>query len=65
MTLHDPNLIRWLGLPEDDIFGGSALAIPGWINSAAQVALFIVLTLRLITSLLRDLHPQPARMEAT
>jgi Gpi18-like mannosyltransferase len=64
MALHDPNLIRWLGLPEDDIFGGSTLAIPRWINSAAQVALFILLTLWLIASLRRDLHTQPARVVA-
>lgn len=57
MSLHDPNLFRWGGYPETEIYGGPALAFPRWLNAAAQTLLFIVFTwwLRLIT--LRGLRP--------
>jgi Gpi18-like mannosyltransferase len=64
MALHDPALIGWLGYPNDEIFGGPALAIPRWLNAAAQVSLFIAFTLRMIKPLLRDLHPQAAQIAA-
>jgi hypothetical protein len=51
MTLHDPALLTWAGY--DDVLGGSALAIPRWLNSATQLLLFGALTWRLISHLLR------------
>jgi dolichyl-phosphate-mannose-protein mannosyltransferase len=65
MALHDPNLIGWLGYPEDAIFGGPELAIPRWLNAAAQLALFIAFTLRLIKPFLRESHQHAAPIEAT
>src|SRR2546430_3521949 len=62
MALHDPALIGWLGYPKEEIFGGPALAIPRWLNAAAQVSFFITLTLRLIRLLLCDLIPESAKI---
>lgn len=58
MALHDPTLLMWLGYASDDVTAGSALALPRWLNAAAQTAFFIAFTLRLIRSLLRGFRPR-------
>lgn len=51
MTLHDPKLFAWLGYPVNEIYGGPALAVPRWLNSAAQTSLFCALTIKLMVAL--------------
>ena len=46
MTLHDPRLFALLGYPITEIYGGTALAVPRWLNSAIQTGLFAGLTIR-------------------
>lgn len=53
MTLHDPRLFAWLGYPMNEIYGGPALAAVRWVNAAVQTILFVTLTVRLVTPLLR------------
>jgi Gpi18-like mannosyltransferase len=54
MTLHDPKLFARLGYPSTEIYGGSAVALPRWINAAVQTSLLTVFTLRLVRPLLPD-----------
>ena len=61
MALHDPNLFMWAGYPETEIHGGPALALPRWLNAAAQTSLFIVFTCWLIVIARRGVRP-PARV---
>jgi Gpi18-like mannosyltransferase len=63
MTLHDPQLFAWLGYPNDEIYGGPALAFPRWINAAAQTALFVAFTVRLAIFLAREFRLKLARVE--
>ncbi len=63
MTLHDPQLFAWLGYPNDEIYGGPALAFPRWINSAAQTGLFVAFTVWLAISLAREFRLKLARVE--
>jgi hypothetical protein len=53
MILHDPKLFAWLGYPINEIYGGTAFALPRWFNATAQTALFVWVTIELIT-FLRD-----------
>ncbi len=55
MALHDPNLVTALGYPAEEIYGGPALALPRWLNAAAQTMLFFVFALRLSAPLLHEL----------
>jgi Gpi18-like mannosyltransferase len=54
MTLHDPKLFAWLGYPPSEIYGGLALAVPRWVNSAAQTVLFIAFTVLFVRRLLEQ-----------
>jgi Gpi18-like mannosyltransferase len=63
MTLHDPQLFAWLGYPNDEIYGGPALAFPRWINAAAQTALFVAFTVWLAIFLAREFRLKLARVE--
>jgi hypothetical protein len=51
MALHDPALVRALGYPAEEIYGGPGLAIPRLINAAAQTALFAWLTGQMLVRL--------------
>jgi Gpi18-like mannosyltransferase len=64
MTLHDPRLFAWLAYPNTEIYGGAALALPRWLNSAVQTGLFGALTIKMLLPLLGELpctpgEPQP------
>jgi hypothetical protein len=64
MTLHDPRLFAWLAYPSTEIYGGTALAVPRWLNSAVQTGLFGALTIKMLLPLLGELprtpgEPQP------
>jgi Gpi18-like mannosyltransferase len=48
MTLHDPRLFNRLGYPNNEIYGGAALAGPRWLNSAIQTFLFVTFTIWVI-----------------
>jgi Gpi18-like mannosyltransferase len=61
MALHYPDILRTIVPENPDIWGGQELFWPRWLNSAAQMVIFVYWTVILLRDTLAGLSSRPRR----
>jgi hypothetical protein len=59
MALHYPDILRVLVPQNPDVWGGPEMALPRWLNSLAQVSLFVYFAVVYVRETFTDLSLSP------